>query len=201
MHFQKRILNSPEAPPPPVRDVPLTPKDDRELVDDCLAGDLGAWSMLYQACHPKLCAAISTFLRRLSADIDLVDEISARVWYAVVRNDGELLNRFEPERGCRLTTFLAAVAKSEAKQYFRSEKRRKRREALVSRSEVGLHSNSLPDATICQDEFVASLSPSERAYYESVLLAIEGSASTEYSREYSWQLRHRVRTKLNRFFE
>ncbi len=200
MYPRKKVLNISLVDAP--RKSRIRADDDRQLVDDCLAGDSGSWSRLYQACHPKLWAAVASFLREFAADIDLVDEIVARVWYAVVRNEGELLSRYEPQRGCRLTTFLVAIAKSEAKQYFRSERRRKRRETLVSRTEVDPFSDSLPNATVCHDEFLSSLSPTERNFYDSVLVSgFNEESAPEYSQENAWQLRHRVRIKLNQFFE
>ena len=63
---------------------------DRKLIDQCLAGEPTAWSQLYQACHEPLLVAIRAFLRDAAADTNLVDEIAARVWYAVVRHTGEL---------------------------------------------------------------------------------------------------------------
>ena len=95
---------------------------DRQLIDLALAGDATAWEGLYQQCHRPLITAIRGMLRGRAVDTNLVDELAARVWYAVVREQGELLTRFDPARGCRLTTYLATIAKDEAGRLFRSER-------------------------------------------------------------------------------
>jgi DNA-directed RNA polymerase specialized sigma24 family protein len=172
---------------------------DRRLVDDCLTQGGEAWSRLYAACHDSLMAAIRSFLRGMSADVDLIDEIAARVWYALVKNDYELLARFDVTRGCRLTTFLSMLAKSETRQYFRSERRRKHREATASRPEAD-YSGEAGSTGLYQEEFVTCLSPSERTFYENVLLSDPLALSERtYSQENAWQLRHRVRKKLHLF--
>lgn len=175
---------------------------DRELIEACLTGQPSAWTRLYDCFHEPLLAAIRGFLRDAATDLSLVDEIAARVWYALVRNDHELLSRFDVARGCRLITFLSVLAKSEARQYFRSERRRRSREEKVSRPEIETDEIDLSSSTLTHDEFVASLTPSERQYFSTVLTAPEADdASESYSPGNTWQLRHRVRKKLNEFLE
>lgn len=174
---------------------------DRQLVDRCIAGDVAAWSLLYQQTHDALLATIRSFLGRAGQDRNLVEEIAARVWYAVVKDDFALLGRFDVRRGCRLTTFLSVLAKSETRMLFRSERRRKSREQLVSRSELE-GSGTRPGALISDEEFVATLSPAERTFYVDVLVAPAERrqlAEQGYSSENMWQLNYRVRKKLERF--
>lgn len=176
--------------------------DDRKVIEGCIAGDAASWSLLYERCHEPLLVSIRSFLREAAADIHLVDEVAARVWYSVVRNDCELLARFDVTKGCRLTTFLSLLARSEARQYFRAERRRRAREETAARREAGSDRTQSLGSEIPCDEFLDSLSPSERTYYEKVLIApTEGSAIDEYTAENSWQLRHRVRKKLFRYLE
>lgn len=175
---------------------------DRALIEACLKGEPAAWTRLYECFHDPLLAAIRGFLRDAATDLSLVDEIAARVWYALVRDDAELLARFDVDRGCRLITFLSVLAKSEARQYFRSERRRRSREEKVSRPEMESEEIDLSFSTVSHEEFLASLSPSERAYFTSVLIAGDGEdASDEYSLGNAWQLRHRVRKKLTQFLQ
>ena len=174
---------------------------DRQLVDDCLAQHPVAWTRLYQACHPPLLATIRSFFRDLATDANLVDEIAARVWYALVRNDGELLSRFDITRGCRLSTFLSVLAKNEARQYFRSERRRRNREQLASRHEAEV-TDPIFYAFASEKEFLGTLTPGERVYYENVLVAVtQDEGAGQYSPENSWQLRRRVRIKLDRYLD
>lgn len=173
---------------------------DRLLVDHCLSGDATAWSQLYDRFHASLLASIRAFLGRAGQDAHLVDEISARVWYALVRNEFELLAKFDPARGCRLSTFLSVLGKSEARLLLRSERRRKTRECVASRPEIE-HPDGL-GAGLADDEFLATLSPRERAFYLDILVSTgDPSGDLAYSRQNQWQLRHRVRKKLEQFLE
>jgi hypothetical protein len=174
---------------------------DRQLVDRCLAGDVAAWSLLYQQTHDSLLATIRNFLGRAGHDRNLVEEIAARVWYAVVKDDFALLARFDVRRSCRLSTFLSVLAKSETRMLFRSERRRRSREQLVSRPELN-DDSAAPGALATDEEFLATLSPAELTFYRDVLVAPSDRrdlAEQGYSSENMWQLNYRVRKKLERF--
>ena len=133
-------------------------------------------------------------------DANLVDEIAARVWYALVKDDFELLNRFDIRHGCRLSTFLSIVAKNEARLLLRSEKRRKVRELAASKHETESSPTTDVALSLSDEEFVLTLSPAERIFYFEVLIDRQGTgSSTKYSEQYRWQLRHRIRKKLERF--
>jgi hypothetical protein len=174
---------------------------DRLLVDRCLSGEAAAWSQMYGRFHGSLLASIRAFLGRAGHDIHLVDEISARVWYSLVRNGFELLAKFDPGRGCRLSTFLSVLGKSEARLLLRSERRRKTRECVASKPEVEL-ADAASNGALADDEFLATLSPRERAFYLDILVASHSEAlESEYSQQNQWQLRHRVRRKLEQFLE
>jgi DNA-directed RNA polymerase specialized sigma24 family protein len=169
---------------------------DQKLVDNCIAGDVAAWSRLYQQCHDRLLSGLRVFLGPAGQDANLVEEIAARTWYALVRNGFALLSRFDAKHGCRLTTFLSVLAKNEARQLLRSERRRKSREQVASRPET-----EVPKAhnlgSISDAEFIATLTPAERTYCTQVLFAgHEEPGATDYSQVNQWQLRHRIRKKL-----
>ncbi len=174
---------------------------DRQLIERCLGGDVTAWSQLYGQTHDSLLATIRSFLGRAGQDRNLVEEIAARVWYAVVKDDFTLLARFDVRRACRLSTFLSVLAKSETRMLFRSERRRKSREQLVSRPELNGDAVT-PAALLSDEEFLATLSPAERTFYLDVLVAPSSRrelAQQGYSSENIWQLNYRVRKKLERF--
>jgi hypothetical protein len=175
---------------------------DRKLIERCLAGDVGAWSVLYQQTHDSLLATIRNFLGRAAQDRNLVEEIAARVWYALVKNDFELLAKFDVRRGCRLSTILSVLAKSETRMLFRSERRRRSREQLVSRPELDSELSIGPAALVSDEDFLGTLSPAERTFYLDVLVASSEQrqlAQQAYSSENIWQLNYRVRKKLERF--
>ena len=173
---------------------------DGQLVQSCLRGEPAAWSQLYRTHHDPMVASIRAILGRLGSDHNLVDEIAARVWHALVQNDFALLSRFDVQRGCRLSTFLSVLAKSESRLLLRSERRRRIREHAASRSETAQHDADGSLVNVSEKEFVALLSPAERAFYEDVLAspASSGTAS-RYTKANLWQLRHRVRKKLESF--
>jgi len=64
---------------------------------------------------------VDTALGSNSNDLQLVDEIAARVWYAVIRDGGRVLAGFDPQRDTRLRVFLTGVARLEARQYLRTD--------------------------------------------------------------------------------
>ena len=174
---------------------------DRELVDRCLAKDVGAWSQMYARFHGSLIASVRAFLGQAGRDAHLVEEIAARVWYALVRDDFWLLARFDVRRGCRLSTFLSLIAKAQARLLLRSERRRKSRELAVAREEVEPpHNAGLFSLT--GEEFIATLSPAEKRFLVDVLVATsDRDARERYTSQNLWQLRRRVREKLIKFLE
>jgi len=173
---------------------------DRELVSRCLAGDVAAWEQLYEECHDRLMVSISVMLGGEAIDSSLVDEISARVWYALVANDGEVLGRYEPERGARLITFMRALAKDETSRYFRAEARRKERELAAMRERSQHYSPDFGQAAASLEEFLATLTPYERGFCASQLMSSAGENGAEVhdppTSASAWQLTHRIHRKL-----
>ncbi len=173
---------------------------DGELVQNCLRGEPAAWSQLYGAQHEPMVSSIRAILGRLGSDLSLVDEIAARVWHALVQNNFALLSRFDVQRGCRLSTFLSVLAKAESRLLLRSERRRRIREHAASRSETAERDSLGIAVTLSEKEFVAMLSPAERTFYDEVLAApVSDRSADRYSKANLWQLRHRVRKKLEDF--
>lgn len=183
---------------------PAEARADRYLIDCCRAGDVTAWEKLYHQCHGPLLLAIKIFLGRYSAGDDLAEEIAARVWLNVVDDNGALLDRFDCGRGCRLTTFLAALAKRDVLRYLRGERRRHAREN-ASRPLAPSHRAVPPppeaDFSVALDEFLDTLSLREREFCERYLLANSPDEVAEFSASNRWQLRHRVRRKLIDFLD
>lgn len=197
------------------REAPISQIDERgvladqQLVARCLAGEVKAWEELYHQCHRALLASIKVLLGRGECDLNLVDEIAARVWYGLVAENGKLLARFDAQRGCRLTTFLATIARSEAKGHFRTERRRRNREAIASRSESDAHNLGKEPAfgameeflsSVTMEEFIKTLTPRERGFFTGFLLASPSESDSSLLSPLSIrQLRHRVHQKLRRF--
>ena len=175
-------------------------QSDRALVDRCLEGDKSAWTRLYNQFQTPLMLAVRILLGRQAARHDLVEEIAAKVWFAVLDHDGKLLDRFDCARGCRLSTFLAGLAKNEISRYFRAERRRNMRETQVCRHRKNVapdcHWHSMVGLTAAVAEFIATLTPREREYCEEFLLTRSSELLEDLSDTNRWQLQHRVREKL-----
>jgi len=123
------------------------------------------------------------------------------VWFAVVKEDSRLLDRYDTARGCRLTTFLAALARTEVLQHFRSERRRKARERAVSQSETKQTDLSVTQANLLIEEFIGTLTPREQEFLATQLLSGDHAECGQFSRATAWQLRSRVRRKLSGFLD
>jgi DNA-directed RNA polymerase specialized sigma24 family protein len=180
---------------------------DHRLVERCLAGEVAAWEELYAKCHDTLLASVRSLLGQAHDDPNLVDEIAARVWYALVADDGELLARYDPKRGARIVTFMRAIAKDEICRFFRTERRRRHREQIALRDKPAHHSDEQAQSEAALAEFWETLSPREMGFAADHLLATAGdrgenvsTSSTEYSDANIWQLTHRIYSKFVKFF-
>jgi DNA-directed RNA polymerase specialized sigma24 family protein len=169
---------------------------ERALVEHCIAGDEAAWREVYRRYHGGLLRSIHAMFGGQSWDSDRVDEIAARVWYVMVSNRYQMLDRFDPQRG-GLATFLAVIARSEGLNALRSEKRRQQREQLASRSLNCLNSVIF---VFEEAEFRETLTLREREFFDRVL-ARPAEKANEFTSTNRWQLRSRIRVKLERFIE
>jgi hypothetical protein len=178
---------------------------DRLLVDRCLAGDGDAWEELYNKWHAPLCAAIKSLINSGYCDPNLIDEIAGRVWYALLRNDGELFDQFDPSRDLRLGAFFRGLARVEVMRYFRAERRRRVREDKAGRIRPR-HNSLLSDwqIDVILREFTATLTPRERQFLKEYLLSPPEEDTTANCAGFSYanilQQRHRIRIKLKAFF-
>ncbi len=171
---------------------------DDQIINSCLAGDSDAWNELYHRFHDPLLATIRSLYRTI-IDPNLVEEIAARVWYALIKDEHRLLVRFDPSREIRFTTYLALIVKSQAQQHFRDERRRRAREAVTSKplDSPCLVEHEIALAVDFNDQFLKGLTPAEKKFYDRVLISVEQEA--DYTPENTWQLRHRVLAKLQAF--
>jgi len=173
---------------------------DRQLAKRCLAGEVAAWEDLYGRYHEPLCRAIGGMLGAGGSDLSRVDEIAARVWYAVVKNDGELLDRFDPARHTRLGGFLRGLARIEIMQYFRTEYRRRNQEAACVAHAGGSASYSDWQVNAMIEDFATTLTAGEQEFLEEHLLGKHEDGERRWSDATIWQRCHRIRQKLKTFF-
>ncbi len=175
---------------------------DARLAKRCLAGEVSAWEEFYAQCHDPLLVSVRIMLGAQGNDANLVDEIAARVWYALVANDGELLSRYKPQRGARLITFMRALARDEMVRYFRTEIRRRKRELAATPRESQCQGDFSSPSVNALAEFLATLAPQEQVFCGDYLLAEpSGAAEQQYSKANIWQLTHRIRSKLLKFLD
>lgn len=177
---------------------------DAELAGRCVKGEVAAWEELYAQCHAPLLAAIRKMLGSQGGDLSLVDEMAARVWYALVEDDGQLLTRYNPKRGARLITFLRSLAKDHIVRHVRSEQRRRSRELKAARKRSPARQSMVAENDAALSEFLVSLTPAERSFTDSYLLAppvqnAEGECSP-HSTTSIWRLTANIRQKLIDFF-
>lgn len=180
-------------------DVPDDLQGDKLLLDIALTGNPAAWTILYDRFHDRLLSSIRAILGNGYNDSHLIDEIAARVWYTLVKNDFEIMRRYDTRRGLRISTFLSLIAKNELRVFLRSERRRRERERICSRSgDVIDGAYGIPS----EADFQATLTPAESAFYNEALVGtepIQSGQSTEYSPANFWQLTRRVKKKLRDF--
>lgn len=177
---------------------------DYSLAQRCVAGEVAAWEELYAQCHDPLLASIRSLLNGCANyDGDLADEIGARVWYALVANDGQLLSKYDPERGACLLTFMRAVAKDLICRHFRSERRRVEREFVAAQERPAHHSDDLDQSNGDLEEFLGTLTSKERQFFNDYLLEnpaeVAKGDGRRLSRTTVWQRTRRLYKRLARF--
>ncbi len=169
---------------------------DYILAQRCVRGDIAAWNDIYTRHHDRLCRSIRIMLGSLS-DANLVDEIAARVWYALVADDGRLLKRYTPARNASLITFMRFVARDNIRRYVRSELRRRQREATALRQQSARRENAHDTISDSIAGFLATLTSRERKFCHEFLLQPPGDGPIEGPRSAKvWQRTRRLYLKM-----
>ncbi|MCC7087166.1 MAG: hypothetical protein IT427_19360 [Pirellulales bacterium] len=179
----------------------LSADADVLLVGRCLNGDKSAWQEMYDQCQPKLLLSVRSLIGRNGHGVNLAEEIAARVWLSLVAANGVLLNRYDANRGSRLTTFLASLARHELLKHWRGEQRREDRERKALRNRPYRQIDGLDRTQIYWHEFLTTLSAREQQFVQEVLLASpDQDSASNFTPTNAWQLRKRVMAKLRRYF-
>ncbi len=188
------------ALPVPPRTSSPNLRRERQLVDRCVAGEAGGWDELYAEFHRGLLFSIRRYLGSRKRDRNLVEEIAARVWYALVADGARQLDRFDVNRGWCLSTYLASFAKREAVGWLRAERCRQQHEGMVSRREANGNHSLQGVSHIDLYDFLQTLTPREHEFVYGFLLRPIGEGSgLALSDANRWQLVSRIRRKLQRF--
>ena len=191
--------------PKPVQATAQATAVEQRLVMRCLAGEEQAWEQIYRRCHPQLLEAIRFVLGGNGKDGHLVEEIAARVWYALVRNRARLLARYDAERDSSLSAFLMGLARIEMMRQRRSERRRKSHELTGGRRMLEEQGASDWEVFAMMDEFASTLTDREKEFLDDYLTSSsqneDGEDSAQLSATNIWQRRHRIRSKLEAFLD
>jgi hypothetical protein len=177
--------------------------EDGRLVERCIRGEVAAWEELYCKCHEPLCTTVRIHLGRSGADAQLVDEMAARVWYALVDRDGKQLAKYNSRRGSILT-YIRLIARKEVSRYFRSEQRRLKKEltGLVHRNRREMADRGESLSTLL-GEFLSSLTPREREFCCEYLQISSDDLTERQEHSFSsasiWQMTSRVYKKFLRY--
>jgi DNA-directed RNA polymerase specialized sigma24 family protein len=173
-----------------------------QLVQRCLAREPAAWDELFERYHLRLLQSIQFLLGSRARDHDTVEEIAARVWYALLREDADALRRFDGERNRPLTVYIHAIARYETWMLLRADRRRKNREITKGRLEAKRKCPSRGEFETILRDFANTLTAAEREFLENSLLANprQGPNPLGLSDASVWERRSRIRKKIRRFF-
>lgn len=194
---KRKSKTATDSDPPPVPSDCTVMQKDLELVNRCLKGDLAGWREMFDCCQPQMMATVQSLLKSQGQNINLAEEIAARVWFALVSMNGNLLERFDAHRGCSITTFCNALARHELLEYWRTERRHRNRELIAAGQRPDFQRSDSDESRIVWVEFVDTLTKREREFLERVLVAPHNEPFQDtLSQANRWQLRSRVLSKL-----
>ena len=123
---------------------------DLLLRDALVAGDERAWKS-FSMLHGRLvCATIGRIVRRfgVSRSSEDVREIEATFAVELIANDKAKLRAFQPDRGARLSTWIAMLASHAAYDYLR--KRRREPKSDYQYDADAIASNAPDPYTLCE---------------------------------------------------
>jgi len=169
------------------------------MVERCIDGKKDAWESLFHHYQPRLLAIIKRYLgpRAECGDLD-AEEVAASIWYSLVVSESARLRRYDPSRGTKLLTYLAALARREIWKRYRREQSRHVRETRAARLDKTSGDDS--QCNLLLEEFLKTLTPREREFCLTYLLATCGESELPgVSAANIWQLRCRVMRKLRLF--
>jgi len=101
--------------------------DDAELLQRCLAGETAAWGRLVRTHAAVMHAVVARLLQRGRGPQLDIEDVLQGVFLKLWEDDRRRLRSFRG--GCRLSTWLAAVARREALDRLRQRARRERHTA------------------------------------------------------------------------
>jgi len=169
------------------------------LVERCRAGDQAAWSLLHATSHGPLLGPILKHLGRKN-NLELAEEIAARVWASLVYENGRRLAAFDPGRG-KLLRFLGALARQEISHFFRPRSRNGRHEVPLRAEQAPAAEAEFPlEIEGVRDGFLTRLTRAEQKFFVEYVLGPPGTPPPENMSPQNFRkLKQRVFRKLHRF--
>ena len=170
---------------------------EKALVGHCLAGSEAAWAELVRPYQGLLLHVVKRYQTAGIEPAAIVQD----VWVSLYSNNPVGLNKFDPERGTRLSTFLKMVAMTCLKQ---AEARRRRhwREVQLTEAAKPLWKTIDLPVGIVLDEFRELLTESERIFFDAELLGQHAMVCAPvWTDENKWQLRSRILKKWNELWQ
>jgi DNA-directed RNA polymerase specialized sigma24 family protein len=172
---------------------------DWQLIEGCLKSDNRAWQLLHDRHHQTLRNIIWSHLREDRFDSHLVEDIAQMVWLTLLRNDYDVLRRYQRERS-RLKTYLRDVGKQATEVHYRVKGRR------LQAISLGGHEpeDHCPDSGLVLAQFAeyqASLTPQEnRLLHEKIVNDVPERTQAPFSAGNTRWLKHRMKRKWGDHF-
>ena len=124
-----------------------TPLEDAELILSMLKDEPGAWQLFGERFDRLVRHWIANVTRRFSSMVSLDDqaEIRAIFYESLVANDKRKLRMFDPERGNRLSTWIALLVGNCARDYLRRLRREPEKAPIADHAEDERLTSWFPD--------------------------------------------------------
>ncbi len=194
-----------------------------------MPGREAAWREFFRVRTPELVRCVRHLLGAEGHNPETVEEVVARVWHALLRDDKRILRRYDAARHTGLGRHLAGVSRFVVRRYLRAEQPRRSYESVGGkRTRVEFTPAGLETGTLL-NEFTMTLSAGEVQFLDDYLLSLPDGNGTganhsagngagpakgkrdagadgngdgdELTPAAIWQRRHRLRRKLLRFLK
>jgi hypothetical protein len=143
----------------------------REVMRRCLADDPEGWQELWLLVETAALTPIRAILERHGVDLRLAEDAIQELYFHLKDRDGRLMEAFAGTTEAELRGYLAALAKTFARDYVRALRRAQlREEKALKRTHVAtLAHPNIGDLLATLGEFQAQLPPAHLARLQRLL--------------------------------
>jgi RNA polymerase sigma-70 factor (ECF subfamily) len=123
---------------------------DRQLLDGALSREPEKWQRFYRRYQPFITACVAHVLkcRQIPFGREDLEDFVADVWVALLRNDKEVLRRFDPRRGRTLSSWLRLIATRSTIDRLRGRAIQQRYREIGAELDEPLDESNGPDARL-----------------------------------------------------